>query len=272
MKMKDAIGSTNRRHLIDCFLEKHSDRLSNCLLTRAVAKEHKFSGVNFKYTIFDTCYLRKCTFEDCDFTGCRFSGSNFSGSIFINCTFNYAIFQQTLITDEILVNNAPGWENLKLAFARTLRMNFQSLGDTEAVKKAIALELEATETHLLKCWNSPEGYYRSKFGGFGRAKAFLCWSSFKVGDLLWGNGESLWKLLRAVFVILVGMALFHVLRTGNLTYLPDYWQALQGMPAVLLGVTTPDSYHPLYLSSLVLCRLVFFSLFMAILIKRLSRR
>ncbi len=269
----DSTNSTNRRHLVDTFIESEaSGSLSNCLLTRAAAKNDRFQGVDFKYTIFDACYLRKCSFEDCDFTGCRFVGSNFSGSVFVNCKFDYAVFQQTLITDEILENNAPSWDNLKLAFARTLRMNFHSLGDTEAVKKAIALELEATETHRLKCWNSPEGYYRSKFSGLGRAKAFLCWASFKAGDLLWGNGESVWKLLRAVFVFLVGMALLHVLIAGKLTHLPDYWQALHLMPAVLLGIITPDTYHPLYLSLLVLCRLVFFGLFMAILIKRLSRR
>lgn len=272
--MKHGTGSTNRKHLVDCLLgsDAYSGTLSNCLLTRAVAKGHRFQNTDFKYTIFDACYFRKCSFENCDFTGCRFIGSNFSGSTFSGCTFNYTAFQQTLITDEILENNAPGWENQKLAFARTLRMNFHSLGDVDAVKKAMHLELEATEIHLSKCWKSPESYYRSKFKGFSRIKAFISWFFFKSGDLLWGNGESIWKLLRAVLAVLAAMAFLHLATTEKLNHLPSYWHAFKQMPSVLLGVVSPPSYHSLYLTIIVLFRLVFFSLFMAILIKRLSRR
>ena len=47
----------------------------NHLFVRLVAKDTRFIKVDFKYSIFDTCYLRNCKFDSCDFTGCRFVGS-----------------------------------------------------------------------------------------------------------------------------------------------------------------------------------------------------
>ena len=47
-----------------------------------------------------------------------------------------------------------------MRFARTLRMNYQQLGDARAANKAI--EIEATEIHLHKAWSSKQSYYRSK--------------------------------------------------------------------------------------------------------------
>ena len=118
---------------------------SNRLFTRVDAKERKFKKVNFRFTIFDTCYFRKCTFDSCIFVGCRFKDSNFVGSSFIGCEFEYATFEKTLIENDVLDTCAPSWENVQLRFARTLRTNYQSLGDSESANKAFQLELEATE-------------------------------------------------------------------------------------------------------------------------------
>lgn len=120
--------SSNRQHHLD---EKFDSDVSNVeysnrLFVRLVAKGKRFENVDFKYTIFDTCYLRNCVFESCDFTGCRFIGTNFYGASFSGCKFDYAVFERTIIDSHILEIGCPGYENLKLRFARTLRMNFQS--------------------------------------------------------------------------------------------------------------------------------------------------
>ena len=60
------------------------------------------------------------------------------------------------------------------------------------------VELQATEIHLHKAWRSNESYYRKKYSGPSRVGALIEWTSFKVLDFIWGNGESTWKLLRAV--------------------------------------------------------------------------
>ena len=267
-------SSSNREHHIDILFDAglSKEKFSNRLVIRGVAKDKKFTNVDFKYTIFDTCYFRLCTFEDCDFTGCRFLGSNLVRSTFQNCKFDYAVFERTQISSEILDTNCPGWENLKLKFARTLRTNFQSLGDSEAVNKAIALELDATEAHLLKAWMAPEAYYRSKYKGWNRVKVFLQWFSFKILDLIWGNGESAWKLLRTVAVLLLAMALIHVLVFGDPSKVSEYWSAIWEMPQVLLGVSKPMQYPGGYLATIFLARLIAFGFFMAIVIKRFNRR
>lgn len=265
---------SNRKHHID---EKFESDLSyeeftNRLLVRGVAKKIKFENVYFRYTIFDTCYLRSCVFVDCDFTGCRFTGTNALGSTFENCKFEYAVFERTQIDSTILRTNCPGYENLRLRFARSLRQNYQSLGESEAVNTAIAIELDASEVHLKKAWKSPEGYYRSKYKGVERAKVFFQWLGFKILDLIWGNGESTWKLARAVCFTLFGMALIHVFFFGNPAQVSEYFSAFWKMPQVFLGALKPPAYPPSYLALIFFIRLVAFGFFMSILIKRFNRR
>jgi len=143
------------------------------LFIRLNAKGKKFTKVNFKYSIFDTCYFRDCKFDSCDFTGCRFVATNLHGAKFSGCTFNYSTFERTEIDNYILDTECPGSENLKMRFARTLRMNYQQLGDAESANKAIRVELQATEIHLHKIWNSNESYYRNKYVGWKRIEGFI---------------------------------------------------------------------------------------------------
>lgn len=245
----------------------------NHLFQRLVAKEVRFEGVDFSYTIFDTCYLRKCTFQNCNFTGCRFTASNFYGSSFTGCKFDYAVFERTLVDHEILDVGCPGPENLKLKFARTLRTNFQSIGDATSVNRAITVELDATREHFWKGWRSPESYYRAKYKGWSRAKMFLQWSNFKLWDYVWGNGESSWKLVRALAVMLAGMAVADVFLAGkNRLMLTGYFESIFDVPAIFFGVKSPQSYPELYLAIILFVRLVMVAFFLSIIIKRFSRR
>ena len=107
------IVSSDRQNLIDKKFD--SDLLntdfSNNLFLRLVAKGIRFDNIDFKYTIFDTCYLRNCVFDSCNFTGCRFVGVNFYGASFSGCIFDYAIFERTIIDSSILDVGCPGWDN-----------------------------------------------------------------------------------------------------------------------------------------------------------------
>src|SRR5262245_12274718 len=67
----------------------------NHLFVRLIAKDKRFTKVDFKYTIFDSCYLRGCTFTECDFTGCRFKDTSFHGATFFGCKFEYTTFERT---------------------------------------------------------------------------------------------------------------------------------------------------------------------------------
>ncbi len=246
--------------------------LTNQLFIRLVAKGKRFANVDFKYTIFDACYLRNCIFDTCDFTGCRFVGTSLYGSSFPGCKFDYVTFEKTVIDNDILDTGCPALENLKMKFARSLKVNYQQLGDTKSANKAVSVELQATEVHLSKSWRSNESYYRKKYAGWGRVKAFLEWVSFKTLDFIWGNGESVLKLLRAGLLVLLLIALIDVLSFKNPESLKSYWQALKEAPPIFLGVFSPTYYPSLYLALIAFVRLVTMGFFLSIIIKRFNRR
>jgi hypothetical protein len=162
-------------------VDQSKARYSNYVFIRLVAMGKTFKRVDFRYTLFDACYLRNCSFDSCDFTGCRFVNTQLPGAKFSGCKFDYATFDKTLIDPHILDTECPTLENLKMRFARSLRTNFQQLGDATAVNKAMKVELNATEIHLRKAWESNESYYRIHHPGvLARSLAFLEWLKFKV--------------------------------------------------------------------------------------------
>jgi hypothetical protein len=244
---------------------------SNCLFVRLVAKEQRFTRVDFKYSIFDSCYLRNCVFDSCDFIGCRFVGSTMDGSAFAGCKFDYATFEKTGIDADILSSGCPGYENLKMRFARTLRMNFQQLGDAKSANKAIKVELQATEAHLFKAWNSNESYYRQKYRGYRRFQMLSEWAAFRTLDFVWGNGESILKLLRALVIALFCIAIFDALFQER-SHIGSYLQSIVNTPQAFVGVSPSTQYPRVLAVILALVRFVFFGLLTAIIVKRFNRR
>lgn len=248
------------------------EKFINKLFERLVALKVEFKSVDFRYCIFDAAYLRNCSFEECDFTGCRFINCNLAGCSFNGCKFDYASFDKSHIDNDILDVGCPGPENLKLKFARSLRMNYQQVGDAKSANKAISIELQATEDHLHKAWKSKESYYRKKYKGLDRLKVFGEWLEFKLLDLIWGNGESSWKLFRAVSVVLLIITGIHVIGFGNPSLVGSYVDALIMSPQVFLGVVKPTAYPESYVTTIFLIRLIMFGFFMSIIIKRFNRR
>src|SRR5258706_9314041 len=139
------------------------EKFLNLQFQRLVASKKKFTECDFSFSEFDAAYLRNCTFDSCNFTGCKFTNTNLRGSKFIGCKFDYAQFSHTQVEPEILDTGCPGQENLQQRFARTLRVNFNKIGDAAAANKVIKVELEATHVHLYKPWRSRESYYRKKY-------------------------------------------------------------------------------------------------------------
>jgi hypothetical protein len=267
------LKDSTRVHLIDKWFDgdEANSGFTNHVFIRLIAKGRRFTHVDFKYSIFDACYLRDCVFDSCDFTGCRFVASNLHGSTFPGCKFDYTTFERTDIDSEVLDTSCPPFENLKAKFARTLRMNYQQLGDSAAVNKSISVELRAAETHLHKAWQSNESYYRKKYTGVMRLEMWGRWACFKLLDFIWGNGESPLKLIRSLILLLVAMAVIDV-TTWRSSQDVRVIQALASAPQVLLGTQTPDGFPRLYLALVMALRLVAFGFFTSILIKRFSRR
>ncbi|HEY6167115.1 MAG TPA: pentapeptide repeat-containing protein [Verrucomicrobiae bacterium] len=268
------LTSSNRIRLedqkVDGDIEKQT--FVNHLFVRLVAKERRFTKIDFRYSIFDGCYLRSCTFDSCDFTGCRFTGTSLYGSSFNGCKFDYATFEKTIVDSDLLNTSCPGPENLKMKFARTLRMNFQQLGDAQAANQAIHVELEATEVHLKKAWNSNESYYRAKYKSWKRIEMFLEWVGFKLLDWVWGNGESPIKLLRSIGLVLVAIAAIDATCFMDAGQLSSYKHAVLRAPQVFLGTLMPKEYPGFYLTLILTVRLIAFGFLMSIIIKRMNRR
>jgi len=268
------ISESNRVHLVDkrCDADIANAQYANHLFVRFVAKDKRFTKVDFKYTIFDACYLRNCIFDSCDFTGARFVATNLYGSTFSGCKFDYATFEKTTVDSGILDTECPGHENLKMRFARSLRMNCQQLGDAAGANKAMNVELQATEVHLHKAWHSNEAYYRKKYAGLQRLRCFMEWLQFKVLDFVWGNGESAWKLLRASAIVLLGVAAIDVAVFRPSPTFHDCARTVIESPQVFLGTLVPARYPHSYLTLILCVRLIAFGFFMSIIIKRLNRR
>jgi len=252
--------------------DESSVGFSNYFFLRLVARRRAFTKVDFRYTIFDTCYIRDCRFDSCDFTGCRFIGTNLRGSKFSGCKFDYAIFERTSVDADILDTECPGHENLKAAFARTLRTNYQQLGDADAANKAIRVELQATEVHLYKAWSSNESYYRKHYKGLSRLISFFEWLKFKALDFVWGNGESAIRLCLSALFVLCLMAIFDVWNFGDPLRVGSYIKSFANALEIFLGVLAPDNYAKWYLATITLVRFISIGFFLSIFIKRFNRR
>lgn len=223
-----------------------------------------FEKVSFKYCRFDDCYFRACTFKRCDFTGCRFTNCNLRSSEFPGSDFKYARFGNTLVTDSLLDQNLPGYENQAMLLARVLRSNFGQVGDAEAVNKAIAVELEATKTHYYKAAWSRETYYRDKHKDWDRVRVVWRHAMFWLLDFAWGNGESIRKLGRTILIVnaLIFLAMLTVV---------DAPTAATGAIPVFFGVPV-TGVPPWVAATAAFFRYLLLGAFTAIAVKRLSRR
>ena len=249
------------------FTESISDAdLTMHLLLRVSAKGITFNRVSFQYVIFDHCYFRNCKFFNCDFTGANFLGSNLRGSSFDGSRFDYCRFSTTTAPLAILERHMPGYENIALELARSLRANYAQLGDAKGVNQAIAAELAATKVHLHKATWSSESYYRSKYSGLERWKVGIEFCSFMFFEGLWGNGESPGKVLRTILI--VNLLLAGVLYISGESPL----SSLQIASALFFGAGAFAAAHPILAIVAAFARFVLLGMFVSVLVKRLARR
>ncbi len=267
-------ANSKRKLVVDSvFIENEiSKDYSNHIFQRLTAVRKRFDRVDFRYAVFDGGYLRDCHFDSCDFTGAKFISSNFHGTKFCGCRFEYAVFERTNIGIEILDTESPRYENLKMRFARTLRLNYQQLGDVKGVNKAMELELEAWCIHLRKALTSDEEYYRKKYHGYLWFKTLIEYMYFIFGNFVWGNGESAKKLLRAVFLILIGMSFYDVFMFEDPSLLESYKKGIGRAAAAFMGIPIDAAYPKPYLAGVTFVRLVAVGFLLSIIIKKYNRR
>ncbi len=255
-------------------VEQGSDEFKFKVFVRLNAKKKTtFKNVSFLHSIFDGCYLNNCVFDSCEFIGCRFLGSNFHQSAFKGCDFRYATFERSYLDNDILISEAPKEENLRMHFARSLRMNYQQVGDAKAVNKAITVELEATSTQLYKSWRSGETYYKKKYPGlFNGIVQFLKWLEFCLLNIIWGNGESILKFLRTIIITIIIISIYDTNTNGSPLNIGFYWTSFLKAPAIFLGVIDPPNFTLVAVSLITGIKFIAFALLTTLLVKRFSRR
>jgi uncharacterized protein YjbI with pentapeptide repeats len=236
-------------------------------LVRLYAVKVIFTDVSFKQASIAHCYFRNCTFIRCDFTGAHVKDTNLRGSSFSNCKFSYTTWDKSVLDETFLDSCLPSEENLARDLVRALRVNFAQVGNYHAVNRAAALEVKLTGQHLYNAAYSKQGYYRSKYSGFSRIKHAFKHAGWKCLDLLWGNGESLGRILISSVIVIIIAAIWLALANPKIAFS----DAMIGAFLQFWGITVQSMSYG-WAVSLIIARFVLFGLFMAILVKRLSRR
>lgn len=234
---------------------------------RLYAVSRTFNKVSFKQANLVECYFRNCRFLNCDFTGAFIKDSNLRGTQFENCSFKYTTWEKSHVDDDFLDNCLPSEENLARDLVRSLRVNFAEIGNYEAVNRAASIEVRLTGQHLYKAAYSKESYYRSKYKRWSRVAHALQHLRWKVLDLLWGNGESIARIVISSFlaIILVSLAYAREPRVKfSDALLESVWH--------FWGKQYATPLPPDYALALTVTQFFAFGLFMAVLVKRLSRR
>jgi len=127
--------------------------------------------------------------------------------------------------------------------------------------------VKLTGQHLYNAAYSNQSYYRHKYRGLERFRHAVQHAWWKALDLLWGNGESLVRVLMAGVASIV-LAAFWL---GSLVPSFTGGKSLERAFLGFWGVGAPTLPEEIAVV-LALARYVFLGLFMAILVKRLSRR
>lgn len=242
--------------------------MSQQVVRRVFAVNKAFIGVSFKQTDFSHVYFRNCRFFRCNFTGSSISRSNFRGSQYEECKFQYSTWEHTILDEDFLDNCLPGEENLARDLVRSLRVNFSQIGNYQAVNKAASIEVALTGQHLFHSAYSKQSYYRAKYKGWNRLLNAVRHAKWKALDYLWGNGESLYRIVASGLFAIIACAALLVWSRSQFAWPDTIWVVAKAFWGVDGAPSVPRGYFVL----LTVVRFILVGLFMAILVKRLSRR
>lgn len=248
--------------------EVRNEDLSLRELSRVFAVGVAFFDVSFKQSDLSGCYFRNCRFVRCNFTGATIKDSNLRGSQFEGCDFRYTNWEKTALDGHFLDTCLPSEQNLARDLARSLRVNFSQIGNYDAVNKTASIEVGLTGQHLYNAAYSRQSYYRNKYKDWSRISHALAHAQWKALDLLWGNGESILRVMLSGLAIVIVATLSLMHDHSQLIFSDALWTAFSGFWGISGGTQLPDSYAVV----LTIIRFILFGLFMAILVKRLSRR
>ena len=101
-----------------------------------------------------------------------------------------------------------------------------------------------------------------------RVRPFI---SFSIFGFIWGHGESIWKILRFIGLILLVSALFSWTQSDEQVPLFEHVKSTC-IKFILPSYETEVSYSLLHVSALTLVKFIVLAMLTSTLIERLSRR
>jgi hypothetical protein len=254
-KVKATLQPYNAPSEDACFINEREDslklekkRINHAVFIALGLKDARFSDVDFSYSTFVRCYFRGAEFRGCNFTGCRFIDCNLRNAMMVNCSLLYTEWQQTHVSPDLILANAPEWPNIRRELMEALRVNSLSQGDGVSARKYLLASMRASIEHQKRIVKRHNHYYANKYGPKDQFLASFRLMALQSERFIWGYGESPYKLilcgaiLVGIFAVYFGVKAPEVFGFGeSIRTLPGgFYEALQ-FSALTFAANTPAS-------------------------------
>lgn len=176
----------------------------------------RVTGGTFRNCVFMECYFRKTELGDTSFVGCKFINCNFTHVSIRDCDFRYAEFRGSAPPFQEVLHSAPQQANLRYELFGGLARAADFAGEAAEARRYKVAAIDALDLHLRAAVRGDSAWYRDHYDVIGRVQAALQLGWYRVNRLLWGHGESAWRLLSsaAIAALLIFPILFLALQSG----------------------------------------------------------
>ncbi len=254
------------------------EKLQFFKIENANGKDKFFKDVNFKYARFEDCYFRNAEFHNCDFTGAKIDNCNFSQASFKDCIFEFTLFFSSILDFKDIKGSLPEKPNLKRDVLRNLRMNAKSQGN---YKDSYLIAIEEMNSELkyyskatfYKKSRKEDKFYAEKYpkpkDRFRNARLGI---SLWLEKQIWGFGIMPRKFLITILAVLIVFSGLDILVRWDLSW-GSLWDSIKGVLSAFASLATKErDALPWWLTiSIVIFRYISMGVFVAIILKRISR-
>jgi uncharacterized protein YjbI with pentapeptide repeats len=191
-------------------------KYSNSTFANISFLQAKLRHGTFRNCVFVECYFRRTDIRNSSFIGCKFINCNFGHVIIRDCDFRYAEFRGTAPAFSEITHSAPQQANLKHELFDALSRASEDMGNRIDARRYRLAGIEALNKHLSAAVRAESTWYAEHFDVLGRIGAALTLLWHRFNRLLWGHGESAWRLLTsaALAVLAIFPVLFLIFRSG----------------------------------------------------------
>lgn len=233
------------------------------------------TNCDFSYCVFQRVYFKKVKFICCNFTGAKFFDSNLREAEFENCKFHYSLFKYTIVNPIEVLRNLPEWPNAKVLLMQNHKVNANSLGDIKASKRFLLEEIDANKEHWRRAMAKKETYYSNKYAGFENwFKTRYNYYKLILDNLIWGHGETPWKIVVNLFILLliISVSLSFSTDSSVINFFNNIYENFKGAVKVFLAIPQRIIFDSTPLAIIILARYLSLGLYIRIMFNKYSWR